>query len=33
MAKAFNDNILTQMVVQYQKHYGIEEFILEQARI
>ncbi|MWZ37882.1 aspartyl/glutamyl-tRNA amidotransferase subunit A [Francisella tularensis subsp. holarctica] len=33
MAKAFNDNILTQMVVQYQKHYGIEEFILQQARI
>ncbi|ALB02204.1 glutamyl-tRNA amidotransferase [Francisella persica ATCC VR-331] len=33
MAKAFNDNILTQMVVQYQNHYGIEEFILEQARI
>ncbi|MDE5007305.1 amidase family protein, partial [Francisella tularensis subsp. holarctica] len=33
IAKAFNDNILTQMVVQYQKHYGIEEFILQQARI
>ncbi|APC92371.1 MULTISPECIES: Asp-tRNA(Asn)/Glu-tRNA(Gln) amidotransferase subunit GatA [Francisella] len=33
MAKAFNDNILTQIVVQYQRHYGIEEFILEQVRI
>ncbi|WP_150464206.1 Asp-tRNA(Asn)/Glu-tRNA(Gln) amidotransferase subunit GatA [Francisella sp. XLW-1] len=33
MAKAFNDNVLTQMVTQYQNSYGIEEFILEQARI
>ncbi|GAB4222236.1 MAG: Asp-tRNA(Asn)/Glu-tRNA(Gln) amidotransferase subunit GatA [Francisella sp.] len=33
MAKAFNDNVLTQIVVQYQKCYGIEDFILEQARI
>ncbi|MBK2024808.1 Asp-tRNA(Asn)/Glu-tRNA(Gln) amidotransferase subunit GatA [Francisella philomiragia] len=33
MAKAFNDNVLTQMVTQYQNSYDIEEFILEQARI
>ncbi|QIW10939.1 Asp-tRNA(Asn)/Glu-tRNA(Gln) amidotransferase subunit GatA [Francisella sp. LA112445] len=33
MARAFNDNVLTQIVTQYQKHTNVEEFILEQARI
>ncbi|MFC4892364.1 Asp-tRNA(Asn)/Glu-tRNA(Gln) amidotransferase subunit GatA [Pseudofrancisella aestuarii] len=33
IGKAFNDNVLTQLVVQYQKHNSVEEFILEQARI
>jgi aspartyl-tRNA(Asn)/glutamyl-tRNA(Gln) amidotransferase subunit A len=33
IAKAFNDNVITQLVTQYQKQYGVEEFILEQARI
>lgn len=33
VGKAFNDSVLTQLAVQYQKHYSVEEFILEQARI
>lgn len=33
MAKAFDDSVLTQLVTQYQNEYGVEEFILEQARI
>lgn len=33
MAKAFNDNVLTQLVTQYQKEYGVDDFILEQARV
>jgi aspartyl-tRNA(Asn)/glutamyl-tRNA(Gln) amidotransferase subunit A len=33
VGKAFNDGVLTQLAVQYQKHYSVEEFILEQARI
>ena len=33
MGKAFNDSVLTQLVVQYQKHNSVEEFILEQARV
>ena len=33
MAKAFNDNVITQLVAQYQKHIGVEEFILKEARI
>lgn len=33
IGKAFNDGVLTQLAVQYQKHYSVKEFILEQARI
>lgn len=33
LGKAFNDNVLTQLVAQYQKEYGVEDFILEQARV
>ena len=33
IGKAFNDNVLTQLVTQYQRKYSVEKFILEQARI
>lgn len=33
IGKAFNDNVLTQLVAQYQKAHSVEEFILEQARV
>ena len=33
LGKAFNDNVLTQLVTQYQREYGVDEFILEQARV
>ncbi|QIV95417.1 aspartyl/glutamyl-tRNA(Asn/Gln) amidotransferase subunit A [Allofrancisella inopinata] len=33
IGRAFNDGVLTQLVTQYQKQTGIDDFILEQARV
>ncbi|QIV93932.1 Asp-tRNA(Asn)/Glu-tRNA(Gln) amidotransferase subunit GatA [Allofrancisella frigidaquae] len=33
IGRAFNDGVLTQLVTQYQKQTGVDDFILQQARV